>query len=562
MPTITISVKDLCNLIGREMAPPQLAQVLIMTKCSHQGLIGDEMTIEVTSDRPDLLSTEGIARELRGLLGIETGLPEFKARRSDVILRIDRSVLAIRPYMSSAVIEEVDLSGDSVRQVMQMQEKLHSSYGRNRRDVSIGVHDLDTVSHDLIYSGVPPDKINFIPLDETRELNGKEILELTPKGREYGDIIRNFDRYPLLYDSVGNVLSLPPIINGIRTRVTDHTKNVLLDVTGTNKDLVDYVVTLMATTLAERGAVIKTVRVITPQGEERTPNLSPTVWKLGIEQIKEVLGINLTTREIAAKLRRMRYGVKNEGKGVLRVVAPPYRKDLLHNVDLIEDVAVACGYNNLEPVIPLTATIGKEAGLTTFSRVIRDLMIGFGFQELLTFVMTSPQILFEKMNTQVEEVVEVENPVSSEYSVLRDRLLPVILNFLSYNKHVAYPQKVFECGDVVLVDNRAATRSVNRRKLSAAICDHITSYEDIQAVLYALLQNLGIEAWSVNRLDSSSFIHGRAATVAIHDSELGVLGEINPTALERFGLENPVAAFEIDLEKLMSAKRRTTRGNA
>ena len=558
MPTITVSIKDLCNLIGREMASPQLAQILNMTKCSHQDSTGDEMTLEVTSDRPDLLSTEGIARELRGLLGIETGLVEFKARRSRVVLRIDRSVTDIRPYMSSAVIEDVDLSGDSVRQIMQMQEKLHASYGRNRRDVSIGVHDLDTISHDLIYAGVEPEKINFIPLDETRQMNGTEILELTPKGREYADIIKNFDRYPLLCDSTGNVLSLPPIINGIRTKVTDHTKNVLLDVTGTNKDLVDYIVTLMATTLAERGATIKTVRVITPEGEQTTPNLSPTVWKLAVDEVKEVLGIDLTTREIAAKLRRMRYGVKNEGRGILRVVAPPYRKDLLHEVDLIEDVAIACGYNNLEPVIPLTATTGKERQLTAFSRTIRDLMIGFGFQEVMTFVMTSPQILFEKTGVQAEDVVEVENPVSMEYSVLRNRLLPGILNLLSYNKHVSYPQRVFECGDVVLVDSKAATRSVNMRKLSAAICDHTISYEDIQAVLYSLLQNLGIETWSINRLEYPLFIRGRAATVAIHDSELGVLGEINPIVLERFGLENPVAALEIDLQRLMSAKQKTS----
>lgn len=559
MPTITISVKDIFSLIGREMTQEHLIETLNRTKCSPQSLIGDEMTVEVTSDRPDLLSTEGIARELRGLLGIETGLRKFKATRSDVILRIDRSVLDIRPYMSSAVIENVNLSGDAVRQIMQMQEKLHSTYGRNRRNVSIGVHDLDTITHDLTYAGLEPSKISFIPLDETRSMSGKEILELTPKGREYGDIITHFSRYPLLYDSDGNVLSLPPIINGVLTRVTDRTKNILLDVTGTRKALVAHVTTLMATTLAERGAMIKTVRVISPGGEEISPNLSPQVWKLRTKNVQDVLGVDLRNQEIASHLKKMRYGVKGENRGTLTVIAPSYRRDLLHEVDLIEDIAIAYGFSRFEPAVPLTATIGHEREITTFTRVIRDLMIGFGFQEVFTFVLANPQVLFEKMNTPAEKVVEVENPVSLEYSVLRNRLLPGILNFLSYNKHVTYPQRVFECGDVVLIDGNEATRTVNRRKLSGAICDHTVSYEDIQAVLYSLMYNLGIKAWSIDRLDNISFIRGRAAVMSLHGSKVGILGEIDPTILQRFAVENPVAAFEIDVEKLLS--ERVDRGS-
>ncbi len=182
---------------------------------------------------------------------------------------------------------------------------------------------------------------------------------------------------------------------------------------------------------------------------------------------------------------------------------------------------------------------------------------------MVTYVMANPQVLFERMNIPNEEVVEVENPVSAEYSVLRNRLLPGILNFLSYNKHVTYPQRVFECGDVVLVDTSAVTGSVVRRKLSGAICDHTVSYEDIQAVLYSLIQNLGIKTWSVNRLNHPSFIRGRAATLLLRDSEVGILGEIDPTILERFGLENPVAAFEIDVEELILERDRKSRnGNA
>jgi phenylalanyl-tRNA synthetase beta chain len=554
MPTIAISLKDICGLVGKEMTQEQFKEALSLTKCSHESMAGEELMVEVTSDRPDLLSAEGIARELRGLLGIETGLRKFTVARSDVTLRIDRSVLDVRPHMLSAVLEGVNLSDEAVRQVMQLQEKIHATYGRNRRTVSIGVHDLDTVSHDLTYAGVEPEKICFVPLDETRPMNGKEVLELTPKGREYGQIIKDFTRYPLLYDSNGNVLSLPPIINGVLTRVTDQTKNMLLDVTGTNKALVDHALTLMTTALAERGAKIRSVRVISPQGEERTPNLIPRIWKLRTRTVREVLGIELTGRQIAQLLKKMRYGVRSGKNEIITVIAPAYRKDLLHEVDIAEDVAIAYGYDRLEPVVPFTPTIGRLREITTFTELIRDLMIGFGFQEIISFIMTSPQTLFGKMNLQAEEVVEVENPISVEYSVLRNRLLPGVLSFLSYNRHVTYPQRVFECGDVVIIDKETPTRCVNRRKLCGAISNHSVSYEDVQAVLYSFMENLGISGWSVERLDHPSFIQGRAATMCLHGNEIVVLGEINPTTLEQFGLENPIAAFEIDVEQLMSER--------
>jgi phenylalanyl-tRNA synthetase beta chain len=329
---------------------------------------------------------------------------------------------------------------------------------------------------------------------------------------------------------------------------------MLLDVTGTNKALVDHALTLMTTALAERGARIRSVRVISPQGEERTPNLIPRIWKLRTRTVREVLGIELTGRQIAQLLKKMRYGVRSAKNEIIIVIAPAYRKDLLHEVDIVEDVAIAYGYDRLEPVVPFTPTIGRLREITTFTELIRDLMIGFGFQEIISFIMTSPQTLFGKMNLQAEEVVEVENPISVEYSVLRNRLLPGVLSFLSYNRHVTYPQRVFECGDVVIIDKETPTRCVNRRKLCGAISNHSVSYEDVQAVLYSFMENLGISGWSVERLDHPSFIQGRAATMCLHGNEIVVLGEINPTTLEQFGLENPIAAFEIDVEQLMSER--------
>ncbi len=547
MPTLQVGYKDLCKLVRREISSELLSEKLFLMKCEVENISGDEISLEITSDRPDLLCSEGIARELRGLLNVEVGLANYRVEKGDLSIRVDRSIKNVRPYIAGAIIRDLRLTDDSVRQIMQLQEKLHLTYCRNRSKVSIGVHDADKVTHKLTYAGIEPSKIRFTPLGEEREMNGHEILGSTPKGREYGWIIKDFPAYPLLYDSEGKVLSLPPIINGVVTQVIPETSNLLLDVTGTDMRLVSFVNNILVTSLAERGGKVESARVIYGHQEIKTPDLKPYTKQLHLTFVNDTLGLDLKALEAAALLKRMRYGVRSVSKSKLTVTIPAYRADIMHEVDLVEDLAIGYGYNKLKPVMPPTATIGSERELTNLTRKVRDLMVGLGFVEVLNYVMTSKQMTTESMNVPAQRTAEVANPLSLDFSVLRNWLLPGLLSFLGSNKHVPYPQKIFECGDIVLIDETMPTKTVTKRKVGAVACDYTVSYEDIQASLYSLLRNAGVEGWNLQKTEHPSFIKGRAATVRVRDENVGVVGEIHPQLLENFGIENAAAAFEIDL---------------
>jgi len=554
MPTITINLNDLNSLLGRTISLEEFREIVFPLKCGQiESVIGSEITLEVSHDRPDLFSVEGIARELRGILGVEMGLPRYELRESGFRVFIDPSVAAVRPFISCAIVRGLKLSEEAIVQAMQLQEKLHLAHGRGRRKVSIGIHDLSDLTHEIHYSAKKPEEIRFIPLGEDREMDGGEILELTPKGREYGHIIKGYPRYPLLYDSDGKVLSMPPIINGIVTKVTEDTEDVFLDVTGTDEEAVEWIARIMATSLFERGGGLETVKIRGPGGEFARPDLSPLELGLDAGLVKKLLGLQLPVESISESLRKMRHDATPLGDRIA-VLAPPYRMDILHSVDLVEDVAIGIGYGNIEPEIPYIPTRGKELYISVFSRKVRDLMVGFGFQEVMSYMMTSKAALFDKMGLVEGECVEIENPMTAEYSVLRNWLLPSLMGFLSHNRHVAYPQRVFECGDVVEVDAKEPTMTRATRKLAGVICDFKASYEDAQSVVYSLLKNMGFSRPEAERAEHPSFIRGRVAEIRMAGNLFGILGEIHPKVLNNFGLEYPASAFELDVSKMMELK--------
>jgi len=550
VPTISVSYEDLTDLLGVKIPLDKLNDLLFLVKCEVVGVKGDEMILELNADRPDMLSSEGIARVLRGLIGVEVGLKKYLVLEGDVSITVKPSVLKVRPFIVSSVIRNLRLNDEAVRQLMQLQEKLHLTYCRNRRKVSIGLHDLDAVNSKIVYEGVEPDNIRFIPLGESEEKTGRQILKETPKGRAYSHLIESFDVYPLLHDIEGRVLSMPPIINSILTTVTQNTKNILIDVTGTDEKLCHLMLNLLATDLVERGGTIETVQIKYPNKFFKSPSIEYPTMNLSTKYANELIGINLTDKELQECLLKMRYGAHILREGLVEVQIPPYRLDILHPVDLVEDVAIGYGYDKLEPVIPFTKTFGRELEISSFLRKVRDLMVGLGFQEVLNYTMTSKEVLFTNMEVEFERVVEVQNPLSKEYSVLRTWLIPGLLNFLSFNRHTSYPQKIFECGTAVLIDESLPNKAKMLEKLAAAICDHKAGYEDAQAALYYLLKALGVNKWSIERLLHPSFIEGRAAYLSINDHVIAILGEVNPKVLQNFHLENPVATFEADLSTI------------
>ncbi|MBA7593985.1 hypothetical protein ES703_00921 [subsurface metagenome] len=546
MPSITVNYRDLCKLVGKRIESTQLCERLGMLGIETEAA-GDELKLEITHNRPDLLSPEGVARALRGFLGVETGLPLYKLSASGVTVEVDRSVKAIRPFIAAGVVTNVKLTDEIVASLMQVQEKLHASLCRNRRRGSIGVYDLDTVKPPVRYTTTLPDGIRFVPLEFARELTPAQILREHPKGIEYGSIMQGRPRYPLLIDSRGVVLSMPPIINSEETRVTSNTKRLFIDVTGEDERVANQSLTILMTGLAERGFGIQSVAVKYPSRRVRTPDLRPIRHRLSTRATNEFIGLNLKSKGIAKIAKHMRYGVAGIKGETLTLLAPPYRGDLMHEVDLIEDIAIGYGYDRLKPTLPKVVTTGERASVERLSERARRVLTGLGFMEVMTYTLTNPHMNFELMRVE-GEAAEIANPVSEEYTIIRNSLLPCLLSVLRANRRNPLPQLVFEVGDVVVLDESIETSARNVRRAAAMVIGEGAGFTQIKAVAEALLRELGI-AHEVRPIEHPSFLEGRAAEFVSDGESLGIAGEIHPEVILGFELGHPIAAFELELKK-------------
>lgn len=342
---------------------------------------GDEIKLEITHNRPDLLSPEGVARALKGFLRIETGMPSYIVIGSRVTVEVDRSTEEVRPYIAAGIVEEVKLTDSVIASLMQLQEKLHASLCRNRRKGSIGVYDLDRINPPIRYTTTLPDGIRFTPLDAGREMSPAEILREHPKGIEYGPIMKDLPRFPLLLDSHGVVLSMPPIINSEDTRVRENTKNLLIDVTGLDERVVNLALKIMMTALSERGFKLRSVTIKYPHRRVRTPDLHPRKFRLDVQEVNRMVGIRSSPDEIAKIAGTMRYGVFEVRDEIMTLLIPPYRGDIMHKVDVIEDIAIGYGYDNLVPTLPKVLTVGERNPIEKLSDKARRVMTGLGFME-------------------------------------------------------------------------------------------------------------------------------------------------------------------------------------
>ncbi|OGI12230.1 phenylalanine--tRNA ligase subunit beta [Candidatus Micrarchaeota archaeon RBG_16_36_9] len=531
MVVIEISKNDLLNLLGKQLKDEEIEETLFLLKIETQ-FEGDKIQCELNPDRPDMFSVEGISREMRGSLGIETGIRKYNATGPEILLRKENA--EVRPFIACGIIKDVVLSDYLIKSLMQIQEKLHATIGRNRKKVAIGVHDYDKMRPPLVYTDV--DNERFVPLGMTEEMSTKEILEKHPKGIDYAHLLK--DKYPLIYDKEG-VISFPPIINSERTRITENTRNLFIDVTGNDEKAVNQVLNIMICNIAERCGKIFTVKT----SNKVTPQLEARELTMGVEDIDRVLGIGLNESQITESLEKMRYDAKKMKGGKIIIGIPPYRSDIMHPIDIIEDVAIGYGYNNIEPILPKVATIGKESELEKLSRKIREVVIGLEFQEVLNFVLTSKENNFTKMNVE-DEQVEILNPVSSEYNICRTWLLPGIMRIFSSNKHREYPQKIFEIGDCILVKDKEINQI---RKLVCAISYDNANLTEIKSVVEAILSSLGYK-YEIKSHNHPSFIESRCGKIIIDDKEVGFFGEIHPKILENWKLEKPVIVFEMGVE--------------
>ncbi len=544
MPTITYDKKDLVTLIGKNFSDQQLEEVISLIKPNIENLTKEEITLELTPDRPDLYGIEGLARSIRQYVGLQKGSTKIDVEKYGASIKVDN--VPERPFVTSAIVRNVKMTNEFIKSLMNIQEVLHDTLGRKRKKVAIGIHDFDKIIFPVTYTSVARNS-KIIPLDETKEMTLEEVLEKIPKGMEYGNVISNNKKFPVFMDTKG-IFSFPPIINSDRTKVTKQTKNLFIEITAIDKNTANQVLNIIITNFAERKVKIESVKLNYGNKFEVAPDLSGTVVEVAKEHAEKLIGVGIKDKEFIELLERTGYAAALD-KNKIKVLVPPYRSDILHPVDVIEDIAIAYGLNNLQPKLPEIATIGKSNPIENFSNKVRQLMIGFGFQEVIRPILSNFEDQFDKMNVPREEIIELENPVSKDYVCMRVWLLPSLLKVLSANKHVEYPQNIFEVGDVVWPDKDEETLSKTIRKVAGTMCGGKASFAEIKSVVDGIMKNLG-KSYTLEPCQHTGYISGRAAHVLVDKKIVGSFGEVNPIALEKWQIEMPVASFELNLENL------------
>ncbi len=529
MPVVKLSRDELTVMVGCDTQ--RIVEVLPMLGADIE-CVSDEIEVEFFPNRPDLFSVEGAARAVRGMLEVELGLPTFATSPSGVIIEVDRSVNVVRPYVVCGVIKEINIDDKTLKSLINLQEDLHWGIGRNRKKASIGVHDMSKIVPPFRYAlGDAP----FVPLDFTEPLTPSEILQAHPKGREYAHIVGDY--HPLILDSKGQVLSFPPIINGELTRVTEHTTDLFIEVTGLDLRAVVDCLNILITALHDRGTKIETVDVLYKEKNEviRTPDTAEMTFNVNKNDIVSRIGVQMDHDVIVHSLSRMRIGATIDDD-VITASVPCYRTDIMHPVDIIEDVAIGYGYDKIAFSYPKLGTIGKKLEEEKRSSHAREVMNGLGYLEVITLMLAPSQA----------DAVIIENPILEEHISLRKRLIPGLIEILSFNQHREYPQRIYEVGDVVKLKDNDKNKAEDVRILAGASTHIGASFTEVKATVSAVLREFNMPFEIVTSHDGM-FVEGRRADLIINDRAIGVFGEVDPEILVQNKLIYPVAAFEMRL---------------
>ncbi len=560
VPVVNIKFERLKRLVSASIKMNKVLDMLPFIGVDIEDASKDVIRVEYNPNRPDLSTDYGVVRALRGLLDIETGLPKFKlAGRSGLAVNIeDAAVRKIRPYLIALVAKNGILDDETLKQLIVMQEDLHNGVGRKRRKASIGIHNLDVIKFPVTYKTVTGD-YSFTPLDESSEFPIYQILKDLQIGKQYGHILSAFDRYPLIVDSLGTVLSFPPIINSQATKVNERCRNLFVEVTATDQEIAEDLLAILAMTLYDAGFEIRTVSIVNSGKNKKieTPQMKPKVISADVGYVNSILGLTLDSKQMITCLKKSRLDAKAVGdRKKIVCTIPRYRLDINDPIDISEEVAVGYGIYDFEPKFPASPTAGKKDSLSVYFNRIRESMIGLGMIESLNFMLTSKEVQYSAFGTiPAKDVLSVDSSKSTEHEILRDSLVPLLLQSLSYNIHEQYPQRLFEIGKTFL----KSTPTIEERWSIGAVIAHTeASYTEIKSTMQALLRSCFGKEATTKASTNHMFMEGRCAEVIFDGKSIGVLGEIIPLALENFKLRVPVAAFEINLLAIIKDKYSTT----
>jgi phenylalanyl-tRNA synthetase beta chain len=501
-----------------------------------EALTENEIQIELFPNRPDLLSYQNYKNAFLKYLGKTSKKIKINKPEKDYKVVIDPVMKDIRPYTACAIVKGLKFDDDKIKEIIDIQEKLHLTLGRKRKKAAIGVYPLEKIKLPIRFTALAPEKIKFQPLEFPKEINGKQILSQHPAGREYGFLLQGFEKYPIFIDSNNEILSMPPIINSHKTgKITEETKEVFIECSGNNLEICKKILNIIVSTFYLMGGKVYQME-LSYEKKIITPDFEPEKMKLSREKVNKLLGLDLKETEIKKFLEKMNHEYKS---GVVSV--DPIRADILHEVDLIEDIAIAYGYDKFIPEIPEVATIGEISKKEKIKSKIAEIISGLGMLETSSYHLTTKEMQFKKMNVKPENFIEVKDS-KTDYSILRQDLVHYLLRIFSENVDVSYPQEIFQLGKVFKGYGEKENLAIGLAPANFTKLKQIIEY-----VGKMIGENLEIKE-PVNSPDY--FIEGRVGEIFLGNDSLGYFGDVHPKILNNFKIKMPVSVLEISLEKI------------
>lgn len=558
MPVINFTYKELYKQLGKTLEKEELINTLPMISSDVESYTDEEVKAEFFPNRPDYYSIEGIVRSLKGYYEIETGMPEYDVKQTDITMTVDKELENIRPYVATCIVKGIKITEEELVNIMEFQEHLHWVIGRDRKKVAIGIHDLDKVEGPFHYKAGKPDEDKFLPLDSTQEQTLNEILEQHDKGKKYSKLLEDKEYYPLIVDNKGQIMSMPPIINSDLTKLTTQTKNLFIDVTGTDINAVTNALNIIASNMAEHeNTIIEEMTVKYPYYDDITyPQFKPQILDVHVSLASSYIGLDLTAEKIIETLQKTRFNAEKIDEETVRVTVPRYRIDILHEVDIIENIALGYGFNDLPAELPDFATIANPDPKREFDKILEQVMIGLGFTEIKSLMLTSQEQHYTKLGREIEEQpVTVAQPITQDRTMIRQSLINSLLEFLQDNKHEELPQKIFEIGDVAIIDQTQETKMKTIKKLAGAEISSNANLTTIKSYIESIIQNLGFKL-ELEDYEDPLFIQGRCAKINVQKLDentpftlTGYFGEVHPQVLTNFELEYPTIMFEVEFKE-------------
>ncbi|MDE7228322.1 MAG: phenylalanine--tRNA ligase subunit beta [Treponemataceae bacterium] len=574
MPKIEVNEKLFFSLLGTTYDYDTLEKKLVCGKAEldekpDMSQSADERVIKIElndTNRPDLWSTAGVARQLRvhgG--GKRSDFSRFLSRAGDLkdcggrVAYVDASVKDVRPFMVSFVISGKALDDPMLKDIIQTQEKLCWNFGRKRKSISMGVYRVENITWPVHYTAVDPDKTSFVPLQCTEPMTCRQILTDHPKGRDYGWILKDAKLFPLLKDDKGEVMSMAPIINSATlgaVKVGD--KGLMVELTGTEMESLILSANIVAGDFADAGYEILPVKVVHPYetgfGKEIVvPFFFQQDTKTTLSSINKLLGEKLTKAQVLDALSRMDNAVSatdTKDDVEFAVTPPAYRNDFLHEVDVIEDVMIGLGLDYFKPQRPNDFTVGRLSDVTVFSRKAKEIMVGMGYQEMIFNYLGSKRDYIDRMNGDATNVIEIENPMSENYQFVRPSIISSLLRAESAAANALFPHKIFEIGKVAFLapDENTGTKTI--QSLGFMTAANNANFNDLASEVSSLLYFLD-HKYEVKDVSDPRFIPGRQAAILVRGKQVGIFGEVHPQVLENWQIAVPCVAGEVNLEALM-----------